>query len=478
MKKTLYICLSLLWLASCSEDLTELNVDSKNPQTGEVPDFTLFSNAQRNLARNMASTNVNTNVFRLLSQQWAQTTYIDESQYNLETRNIPQNWWHRMYRDVLRDLAEARSIAEQDDPLFVEPAISQNKIAIINLLDAYACSVLITTFGDVPYTEALDITNVTPSYDDASTVYNDIIATIDESLGSLDESAAGFGEADLIYEGDVASWTKFGNTLKLRLGMLMVDANPAMAATIVEQASTGLYTSNDDNATFEFLLSPPNTNPLWEDLVQSGRNDYVVSSTLVDKMNELNDPRRPQYFTLAPDTTVYIGGQYGTNNSYSSFSRISDKVKAPDLPGVLLSYVEAEFYLAEAVERGINVAGTAEEHYNNAITASILFWGGTEEEVAAYLAQPEVAYATAEGDFEQKIGEQKWLALYNRGFASWTEWRRLDYPQLEAPEGARSDIPVRFTYPVSEQNLNTSNYEAASSAIGGDEVTTPLFFDK
>ena len=478
MKKILIIGLCTVWIASCTEDLTSLDQPVKNPSVEQgVPAATLLSNAQRNLTRNMVSTNVNTNIFRLLAQQWAQTTYIDESQYYIGTRNIPQNWWHTMYRDVLKDLDEARRIVGESDPVFTDPAVIANQTAVIDLLDAYTCSVLITTFGNVPYTEALDITNVTPAYDDAVVIYDGLIGKIDGALGSLSAEAESFGGADLIYGGDVASWVAFGNSLKLRLGMLMVDADAPKAGTIVEQAAPGVFQSNAENATYNFLLSPPNTNPLWEDLVQSGRNDFVAANTLVDQMNELNDPRRPYYFTLAPDTTAYIGGTYGTSNNYASFSHISDQIKAEDFPGVLLDYVETEFYLAEAVERGFNVGGTAEEHYNAAITASILFWGGTEEEAAAYLAQPTVAYATAEGDFEEKIGIQKWIALYNRGFESWTEWRRLDYPVLEAPANAASDIPLRFTYPVSEQNLNKASYDAAAAAIGGDLVTTQLFFD-
>ena len=478
MKKILLLCLSVGWIASCTEDLTSLDQPVKNPSFEQgVPANTLFSNAERNLARNMVSTNVNTNIFRLLAQHWTQTTYIDESQYNLGTRNIPQNWWHTMYRDVLKDLAEARRLVEALDPTFNDPAEIANQLAIIDLLDAYTCSVLITTFGNIPYTEALDITNVTPSYDDAVTIYDGLIGKIDGALGSIDGEAGSFGSSDLIYGGDAASWAAFGNTLKLRLGMMMADADLAKATTIVEQAAPNVFQSNDENATFEFLLSPPNTNPLWEDLVQSGRNDYVAANTLLDKMLAMNDPRIAYYFTTAPDTTAYIGGTYGTSNSYSSFSHVGDQLEAPDFPGVLLDYVETEFYLAEAVERGINVGGTAEEHYNNAITASVLFWGGTAEEAAAYLAQPTVAYATAAGDYRQKLGEQKWVALYNRGFESWTEWRRLDYPVLEAPANAVSAIPLRFPYPVSEQNLNTNSYNEAASAIGGDLVTTKLFFD-
>jgi hypothetical protein len=39
---------------------------------------------------------------------------------------------------------------------------------------------------------------------------------------------------------------------------------------------------------------------------------------------------------------------------------------------VLIDLVEVEFLRAEAKERGYNIPGTAEEHYNNAIKYSIL----------------------------------------------------------------------------------------------------------
>jgi len=94
------------------------------------------------------------------------------------------------------------------------------------------------------------------------------------------------------------------------------------------------------------------------------------------------------------------------------------------------------------------------------------------------LANPKVAYSTAEGNYKHKIGLQSWIALYNRGFEAWTQWRRLDYPKLVAPPDALSDIPTRIIYPIPEQTLNSVNYKAASAAIGGDAVTTKLFWDK
>ncbi|MGE5107907.1 MAG: SusD/RagB family nutrient-binding outer membrane lipoprotein, partial [Sphingobacteriales bacterium] len=136
-----------------------------------------------------------------------------------------------------------------------------------------------------------------------------------------------------------------------------------------------------------------------------------------------------------------------------------------------------EFLLAEAKERGFVVSGTAEEHYNNAITASIEEWGGSSTDAATYLARPAVAYTTAAGTYKQKIGTQKWIALYDRALDSWTEYRRLDYPVLVAPASAYTVFPMRFTYPVSEQNLNKTNYSSAATAIGGDKVETKLWFD-
>jgi hypothetical protein len=95
------------------------------------------------------------------------------------------------------------------------------------------------------------------------------------------------------------------------------------------------------------------------------------------------------------------------------------------------------------------------------------------------LAQQEVAYATANGSWQQKIATQKWLALFNQSPEGYTEWRRMDYPTLNAPpDSFINTVPVRFRYPISEQTLNSENYQSAASAIGGDLMTSKLFWDK
>ncbi len=58
-------------------------------------------------------------------------------------------------------------------------------------------------------------------------------------------------------------------------------------------------------------------------------------------------------------------------------------------------------------------------------------------------------------------------------------WRCLDYPTLTPPATKRTDsIPVRYTFPVTEQTLNKVGYDSGVALLGAtDIVTTKLFFD-
>jgi hypothetical protein len=487
MKKYLIIALIPILSVVACKNITDINVDPKNPQN--VPAATLFSNAERSFADLYTSSNVNTNIFRLIVQYWTETTYTDESNFDLTTRQIPRQIWNGLYRDVLRDLREAKSLIPNQSlstNASVDAAIKQNQNAQAEIMEIVAWYYLVTTFGNVPYTEALNSDNTQPKYDDQKTIYYDLLARLDVAISNLNTAQEGFGSADLIYDGDITMWKKFANSFKLKMGMTIADFDNAKAKQVVESAvASGVFTSNNDNAEFRYLPNPPNTNPVWVDLVQSGRKDFVGASTIVNRLKALNDPRLPFYFTFNGTGSNYTGGTPGASSNYSTFSKPSGQalvssstghVTDPDFPGLLLSYDEVEFYLAEAVMRGYNVGGTAIQHYNRAITASILWWGGTQAQADAYLLQPGVIFDPI--NWRQRIGEQKWLALYNRGWDAWIEWRRLDYPQLTKPATAQTAIPLRFTYPIPEQNVNTANYNNAASAIGGDVVTTRLFWDK
>jgi len=402
--------------------------------------------------------------------------YQDEAQYDFATRAIPNTWWSAMYRDVLADLRESSRLINADATLL--PKEKANKLAILDIMEVYTFGILVNSFGNIPYTEALNAEKLFPKYDDAKTVSADLITRLNADIAKLDASAAGFTSSeDVVYKGSVSKWVKFANTLRMKLGMIVADENATAAKSAVEASDAGAISASSDNGLFTYLSASPNQNPLHVDIVLGGRQDYIAAKDLMDKLAGWNDPRKTAYFSTN-NAGNYAGGIVGKVNTYVDFSRAGAKVIAADAPYVLADYVETEFLRAEAKERGFNVAGTAEQHYNNAITASILYWGGTAAEAAAYLAQPEVAYTTATGNWKQKIGTQKWIALYNRSYETWTELRRLDYPVITAPVNAKSGFPTRLTYPNTEQTLNGTSYTAAAAAIGGDVVTTKLFWDK
>jgi hypothetical protein len=312
-------------------------------------------------------------------------------------------------------------------------------------------------------------------------VYGDVIGKLDNAISQLNSTEGSFGSTDLIYSGDVDAWIKFANTLKIKIGITIADANPTLAQSTIEGALSGAFESSADDALFPYQSSAPNYNPLYADLVASGRTDFVAANTIVDIMNDLNDPRRAFYFTLHEGE--YVGGDYGWPNAFGSFSHVNPIIEEPTFPGMLLTFSELQFYLAEAAERGFSVGNSAEYYYNMGITESILDWGGTQADADAYLAQADVAYATAPDasadGWRQKIATQSWIASYTRGLVGYTTWRRLDYPVFNVAEliETTADIPTRFTYPVNEQTLNADNWQDASTAIGGDEKTTKLFWD-
>lgn len=489
--KHILLLLLVNLIVSCTSDFEDMNIDKKNPAsvTGE----SLFTNAQIQMNDQISSTDVNLNVWKLWAQYWTETTYTDEANYDIVNRTIADNTFRAFYRDVLKDFDEAaKIIAKYPDIYPGDDVIKANKLYIIDLLTVYIYQELVNTFGDIPYTEALNIENLSPVYDDAATIYNDLMKRVNAAIAGLDDSYGNFGNADLFYAGDADAWFKFANSLKLKLAINVADVpgkvgfDPKAEAEAAVKA--GVFTSSNDDAKLIYDWAVPNTNTLYEDLVLSGRHDFVPTNTIVDIMNTLSDPRSDVYFDVKRDTSTedgveklaYLGGEYGYSSPWSSYSHVGAPMHKPEYPGFVITYSEVQFYLAEAAERGWDVNGSAESFYNEGIKASIVNdWGLLIADYQTYIAKPEVAYATASGNWKEKIGTQAWLASYAKGMLGYTTWRRLDYPKFNVAEliDSYSEIPVRFTYPINEQTLNANNYYKAATAIGGDELTTLLFWD-
>jgi hypothetical protein len=475
MKKILYTTsVFLVLLTACTNDGPNFN--DNQDRSYDVPAETLLANAQRELSDQSTTPDVNLNPFRFYTQYLASTQYPEQSNYDVTTRTIPDNVWNNFYRDVLGNLESAKTVITGNADL--DSATKKNELAIIEVLEVYTFQLLVDTFGDVPYSEALDPLNVLPKYDDDAEIYPLLITRLDAALADLDETAGSFTSGDVLLGGDIGKWKLFGNSLKVKIGINLADVNSALAKTTIESAvSSGVILTNNQNVTFNYSSAAPINNPIYAQIVASGRNDYVASSTIVNVLNGLEDPRREVYFQTLGGS--YVGGVNGGANDYFEFSAPGVVFEQPDLPAALMEATEVNFYLAEAAARGYNVNGTPETYYETGIRTSFEYWqaSGVDE----YLTKPQVAYATAAGDWKQKIGNQEWIALFNRPFESWTAWRRLDVPQLTPAINPRpaadGRIPVRLTYPVNEQTVNNVNLQAAATAIGGNRLTTKIFWD-
>jgi hypothetical protein len=476
--KKLYILVFLLGiLFSCTDDFTEMNTDTKNPS--EVSADVLLTSAQIDIIDQISSTNVNYNIWKLMAQYWTERSYRDEANYNIQNREIPEQIFRVLYASLL-DLKDAYDIIDAEvlsEPNLASKQIDKaNQLAVIELMNVFVYQRLVDIFGNIPYSEALDEENYTPVYDDAQTIYTDLIARAKSAVESMDDSGESFGSADLIYSGDVASWIKFGNSLLVKLGIGIADGPlSALGQSTVEGAYSGVFTSQAESAFFPYQASLPYVNELYDDLVASGRHDFVMVTGMVELMDSLADPRIDNYFDDLDGITTDYGASGG---SYSTKVHYDAALEEPDFPGFFMTYDEVQFYLAEAAAREWSVGESAETYYNNGVSASILQWGGTETEAATYLS---TSSYSSYSEWKDAIGTQAWLAMYTRGFIGYTFWRRLDYPSVlvmpPSPPTGVTAIPVRFTYPSNEETLNPTNYAAAASAIGGDELSTKLFWD-
>jgi hypothetical protein len=491
------VALVALTATACKTDLTPLNVNPNNPSTLTPPPAgTLFTNATARTVSRFDGMTLTYNLGALFAHHIAQQQYPEEDRGHLRPGNI-DGIYSGAYAGELENYQKVVGIGKA--------AGSANTWAPAAVMQSWGFQNLTDLWGDIPYSAALqgDVTggSLTPAYDAQKDIYYGLLKTLTDASAALKAAPstdAGLGSADIVFQGNNLNWQKLANSLRARMALRMLKADPAKSATeLLAAFGAGVMTSNADIAAVAWPGDGIFDNPLADNFL--GRDDHRVAKTLLDTMNALSDPRVPIYAQPAKNTGLYTGLQNGLDvvtagtfqnttsrpgaifypglTSYGTFGTAAGK----KTPSYIMTYAEVAFLQAECAERALGGLSGAAAYYNAGVTASILQWGGTAAAAAAYLAQPGVAYKAGATGLQQ-IGLQKWIALYTQGTEAWAEWRRTGNPSnIVMGPAAYPDVlqvPRRIPYPSGELSVNAVNLAAAIARQGPDLYSTHMWWDK
>ena len=420
----------------------------------------------------------------------------------------------RIIPTLYSNLVELQNIT--DDPLTIAIAKTIKVIAMLRVTD---------TYGPIPYTQIGQGGKITVPYDSQEAVYDAMFAELDEIINTLTENklSAISQNADPVYDGTAVKWCKFANSLKLRMAMRIVYADPAKAQKYAEEAvnhEIGVFTSNADNATLRTVAFGEKGNPLYTAIKYNqptGCNtggDTHAAADIICYMNGYNDPRRPVYFIPSEfEGEEYVGIRIRVEKpALNSVGRKYSGVNvSPSDPLVWMNAAEVAFLRAEAALFGFQVGGNAGDFYNEGVRLSF-----EQHNVAGYevYIQDDTSRPTSYSDpaglnsyssllseitikwdeaatdeqKQERIITQKWIANFNNGNEAWADYRRTNYPNLmpATDAGNKSDGIVssqfgarRMKYPLAEYTNNGENVNAAvSQYLGGpDRMSTRLWWD-
>src|ERR1700749_4234170 len=144
----LILSVLLLLLAGCTKDLTKLNNDPKNPTT--ISYNALFTRGEQQLSNILNNADYDFNPMNFFQQYWQETTYLNESQYDIHYRGIPDADWNVLYLNVLANLNRADSLSKTQ---ITDAGQLANVHAQIDIVEVNAFYYLLTTYGNIPYTD-------------------------------------------------------------------------------------------------------------------------------------------------------------------------------------------------------------------------------------------------------------------------------------------------------------------------------------
>lgn len=477
---------SFFMLSSCS-DYLDVNTDPNNP-TNIQPELLLAS------SQNSGATRLNVRMNQLgnlMVYNWSNNieefiAFQDEMQYIVNS-TFYSDAWDSLYLTI--------SNFNQIDK--TTAAGYENYRGISKIMKAFYFQYLVDLYGDIPYTEALQRdADLTPAYDDAEFVYDDLIVQLDAAIDLIKNAPATAknpGSNDIMLQGNMQEWVKLANTIKMRIlirqsGLASKQAYIAQKFQDIANEGSGFITE-DVTSNPGYLASTGKMNPFFETFGttltgSATQSNRIVKGTeyTVNYLETTNDDRLGRIYR-----PIAGGGFAGLNQGapdlqgttvvpYSGLG--SGIIKEFTQDANIMLAAESFFLQAEAVARGY-LSGNAQSLYESGITESYVTLGLTEAQASAYYSQPInlVGFTASAGNEIEAIVTQKWIALNSiNGIESWIEYTRTGFPagiplSLIA---SRPQRPVRLLYPNSEYVANSGNVPNQTT---DDAFTSTIFWD-
>ncbi|WP_128548297.1 SusD/RagB family nutrient-binding outer membrane lipoprotein [Larkinella soli] len=497
-------------LSSCDKGFEEVN---RNPvQSTTIDPIYLFSNAQFSTTLSAQTIMYESAIVQQIVTPFGGVN--TGGNYNQDYRDNSRANWNNLFSGTnngnngpIKLLSEVMAKTKDD------PARS-NLYNMSRIWRAYVFSVLVDTYGDVPYREAgqafLGGINL-PKYDPQPEIYNDLLTELEQATAALDASKR-IEAGDLFYKGNIAQWKRLGNALLLRLAMRYTKVDAQKAQTYVQKAvQGGVFQSNDDNAKIQY--SSIYTSPYANLFNGTEKANFYLAQPFVDYLKKTADPRLkaiatkyaepskdPAATTEDNNPAAQVGMPLGFDNGtlatatgypgnvgsggwkYSQLNRRT--VAKVDAPQHYVTYAQTQLLLAEAAQRGW-IQGKAEDFYKAGVTAHLNQM--REYDAAASVPATDITTYLTANPFDpakalEQINTQYWVASFLNGPEAWANWRRSGFPALTPnkypSKTLQGEFIRRLTYPLNEKSVNAENYNVAVARQGPDDLDTRVFWDK
>lgn len=447
MKIKIYTTVILLALLSqlfvaCEKDYLDINVNPNAPS--EVPGYVMFPAAV------MSSTGTFATRIGITTGMWSQhftqgntaNQFRDIDKFTLNYSDY-DGAWNELYAGALNDYKTIIDYSVKNEDW------SMNLMATV--MKAYTVQYMVDLWDNIPYSESG--VEYFPKFDKGHDIYLSLIASIDAALAKTLTNLPGtIAKYDMVFAGQIESWKKFANTLKLKMYVRMYKADPQDAKITALLAGDLLDVNAGIGA---FADADGQRNPLNEynfHGLNTG-NNLVASNTMLLYLKGNNDPRyRRFYRPLEEDTSLWPGlpsGQWaGLNqgdfsNTVIKSGELSLILKQAKDPCFYISLAESNFIQAEAL---LITGGDAKVKYDAGVVAALSQYDPGKDyllsasDASAFNANSFVgvggsyAYPSAgtTADKLEAIIQQKWIALYQgtNSTEAYIEFVRTGFPKI------------------------------------------------